>query len=101
VFDRAAEQGLFGQLALHSHTSQFGQLRALAADDGRWLEERFRRVLEDDILSGRFASEWSADQVAGLDRLERLRAEAEASPLARAEAAVRGPRIDQGRVPRT
>ncbi len=90
VFERAAEQGLFGQLGLHSHTSQFGQLRALAADDGSWLQERFRRVLHDDILSGRFAREWSAEQAAGLDRLERLRAEAEASAFARAEAAVRG-----------
>ena len=89
VFERAAEQGLFGQLALHSHTSQFGQLRALAADDGAWLEERFRRVLHDDILSGRFAAEWSATQAAGADRLERLRAQAETSPLARAEASVR------------
>jgi ketol-acid reductoisomerase len=91
VFERAAEQGLFGQLGLHSHTSQFGQLRALAADDGAWLEERFRQVLQGDILSGRFAREWSAEQAAGLDRLERLRAEAEASPFARAEAAVRKP----------
>jgi ketol-acid reductoisomerase len=89
VFDRAGDQGLFGQLGLHSRTSQFGQLRALAADDGSGLEERFRRVLHDDILSGRFAGEWSTVKAAGQDRLERLRAEAEASALARAEAAVR------------
>jgi ketol-acid reductoisomerase len=102
VFERAAEQGLFGQLGLHSHTSQFGQLRALAADDGAWLEERFRRVLHDDILSGRFAREWSAEQAAGADRLERLRADAEASPLGRADRAVRAPGPgDQGRAPRT
>jgi ketol-acid reductoisomerase len=92
VFDRAGDQGLFGQLGLHSHTSQFGQLRALAADDGTWLEERFRQVLHDDILSGRFATEWSTVQARGEDRLERLRAAAEASALARAEAAVRGRR---------
>jgi ketol-acid reductoisomerase len=91
VFERIAEQGLFGQLPLHSHTSQFGQLRALAADDGRWLAERFRSVLHDAILSGRFASEWSAEQEAGLAHLERLRAEAEASPIAQAEARVAKP----------
>src|SRR5438034_207898 len=34
VFDRIAEQGLFGQLTLHSHTSQYGQLRALIAERG-------------------------------------------------------------------
>ncbi len=46
-------------------------------------------MLQEDILSGRFAREWSAEQAEGQDRLERLRAQAEASPLARAEAAVR------------
>src|SRR5436189_299695 len=48
VFDRIADQGLFGQLTLHSHTSQYGQLRASLADDGSWLYEKFKRVLEDD-----------------------------------------------------
>jgi hypothetical protein len=41
------------------HTSQYGQLRALLADNGFWLYEKFKRVLEDDILSGLFAKEWS------------------------------------------
>jgi len=89
VFDRIAEQGLFGQLPLHSHTSQYGQLRALAADDGASLRERFERVLEDDILSGRFAREWSDVQAKGQERLEQLRAEALKSSIARAEAKVR------------
>jgi ketol-acid reductoisomerase len=89
VFERIAEQGLFGQLTLHSHTSQYGQLRASLADDGSWLYERFRRVLEDDILSGRFAREWSDVQAKGLERLEQMRAEALGSELARAEASVR------------
>ena len=89
VFDRIAEQGLFGQLPLHSHTSQYGQLCALAADDGASLRERFERVLEDDILSGRFAKEWSDVQAKGQERLEQLRAEALKSSIARAEAGVR------------
>lgn len=90
IFERAAEQGLFGQLTLHSHTSQYGQLRALAADDGALVRERFRHVLENDILSGRFAREWSNVQAKGQERLEQLRAEALASPIARAEAGVMG-----------
>jgi ketol-acid reductoisomerase len=90
VFERIAEQGLFGQLTLHSHTSQFGQLRASLADDGSWLYERFKHVLNDDILSGRFAREWSDVQAKGLEHLEQMRAEALASDLARAEANVRG-----------
>jgi len=90
VFERIAEKGLFEQLSLHSHTSQYGQLRALFADDGSWLYERFRRVLHDDILSGRFAREWSDVQAKGAERLEQMRAEALASEMARAEARVRG-----------
>lgn len=90
VFERIAEQGLFEQLSLHSHTSQYGQLRVLLADDSSGLYERFRRVLHDDILSGRFAREWSDVQAKGAERLEQLRAEALASEMARAEAHVRG-----------
>src|SRR5436305_2365798 len=89
VFDRIAEQGLFGQLTLHSHTSQYGQLRALLADGGSWLYEKFKRVLEDDILSGRFAHEWSDVQAKGMEQLEQMRAEALASDLARADERVR------------
>jgi len=89
VFERIAEQGLFGQLTLHSHTSQFGQLRASLADDGSWLYERFKHVLQDDILSGRFAREWSDVQAKGLEHLEQMRAEALANSLAQAEAHVR------------
>ena len=89
VFERIAEQGLFEQLSLHSHTSQYGQLRALFADDGSWLYERFRHVLHDDILSGRFAREWSDIQAKGAEHLEQMRAEALASEMARAEARVR------------
>ncbi|HVB73825.1 MAG TPA: NAD(P)-binding domain-containing protein [Ktedonobacteraceae bacterium] len=88
VFERFAELGLFGQLPMHSHTSQYGQLRALLADNGDALRERFTRVLHDDILSGAFAREWSDVQAKGPDRLEQLRAEALASPIARAEAGI-------------
>ncbi len=89
VFERIADKGLFGQLPLHSHTSQYGQLRALAADDGAWLRERFRKVIQDDILSGRFAQEWSDVQAKGEVRLEQLRTEALKSAIAEAEERVR------------
>lgn len=89
VFERIADQGLFEQLTLHSHTSQYGQLRALLGDDGSWLYERFRKVLEDDILSGRFAQEWSDVQARGPEKLEEMRAEALRSPLAQADEQVR------------
>jgi ketol-acid reductoisomerase len=89
VFERIAELGLFEQLTLHSHTSQYGQLRALLADDGSWLYEKFKKVLEDDILSGRFANEWSDVQTNSLDHLEQMRAIALASDLAKADERVR------------
>ncbi len=88
VFERFADLGVFGQLPLHSHTSQYGQLRALLADNGTALREHFTHVLHDDILSGTFAREWSDVQASGSDRLEQLRAQALASPLAQAEAAI-------------
>lgn len=88
VFERFADMGVFGQLPLHSHTSQYGQLRALLADNGAALRERFTHVLHDDILSGAFAREWSNVQAGGSERLEQLRTEALASPLAQAEAEI-------------
>lgn len=91
VFERFADMGIFGQLPLHSHTSQYGQLRALAASDGTALRERFTHVLHNDILSGSFAHEWSNVQAQGLERLEQLRAAALASPIAQAEASIKKP----------
>ena len=89
VLVRIAQLGLFEQLPLHSHTSQYGQLRALLAEDGSWLYEKFKRVLEDDILSGRFAREWSDVQAKGMEHLEQMRATALASDLAKADKKVR------------
>jgi ketol-acid reductoisomerase len=60
------------------------------ADDGALLRERFQHVLQDDILSGRFAREWSDVQAKGLERLEQLRAKALESPIAQAETRVMG-----------
>ena len=88
VFERFADLGIFGQLPLHSHTSQYGQLRALLADNGAALRERFSHILHVDILSGAFAQEWSDVQTNGQERLEQLRAAALTSPLARAEASL-------------
>lgn len=87
VFDHVARDGLFGQLGLHSRTSQYGQLRALAALDDAAQRDRFTAVLHDDILSGAFAREWSRPEAG--ERLDALRRAADASPIAAAEAAVR------------
>ncbi|MDF2979008.1 MAG: IlvN- protein [Actinomycetospora sp.] len=88
VFAHMARDGLFGQLGLHSRTSQYGQLRALAAlDEGGELAQRFSRVMHEDILSGAFAREWSRPEAG--ERLDAMRREADATPLAVAEGEVR------------
>jgi len=88
VFAHVARDGLFGQLGLHSRTSQYGQLRALEALDGQGEPAgRFARVMHDDILSGAFAQEWSRPEAG--ERLDALRREAAASRIAAAEAEVR------------
>ncbi len=91
VFERIAQRGLFGQLPLHSRTSQYGQLRGVLAGADPALHERFRRVLRDDILSGAFAREWSALESADPDPLVELLRRAGEQPVARAEARLRGP----------
>jgi ketol-acid reductoisomerase len=85
VFSRAAEEGLLNQLTLHSPTSQYGQLRALLRADPTELRERFSQVLHSDILSGRFAAEWSA---AAADTVGRMTKQAAEHPLSTAEASV-------------
>ncbi|MBV9228127.1 MAG: NAD(P)-binding domain-containing protein [Chloroflexi bacterium] len=85
IFKLVGERGLFGQLPFHSHTSQYGQLRGMLADDGEWARQKIKRVLEDSILSGNFAREWSDVQAKGLEKLEQLRSEALSSPVAQAE----------------
>src|SRR5260370_40374296 len=89
VLERMDDQGVCGHLAPHAHRSQYGQLRAAAEDNGTWLRDRFKHVL-DDILSGSFAREWSDVQSKGEERLEQMRAEALTSPFAQAEKRVLG-----------
>jgi ketol-acid reductoisomerase len=91
IFDRVARLGLLGQLSTHSRTSQYGQLRGLArsADLVRTLKQRFVTVLEDDILSGAFAREWSQHDADGEAAIAALRELAAAHPLVQAELRVR------------
>jgi ketol-acid reductoisomerase len=84
IFELVGEKGFFGQLPFHSGTSQYGQLRAVLADNGEWAQERIKHAL-DEILSGSFAREWSDVQAAGTARLEQLRAQVARSPMAQAE----------------
>lgn len=88
VFKQVATAGLFGQLPLHSQTSQYGQLRNLLRLDTTELADRFRRVLNDDILSGAFAGEWSSHAATAESTLADLTRRARRHPLATAEQTV-------------
>lgn len=71
VFSKAAEIGLWGQLRLHSHTSQYGQ----QTRGPRIVNERTDEILSeilDEIESGEFASEWSKEMGSGLTRFREL-----------------------------
>jgi len=78
------ELGLWPQLRLHSHTSQYGQQTR-----GRMLvTEETRKVLRgmvDDIRSGKFQREWTAVQAHGMKEFERLWEENLAHPITKAE----------------
>ncbi len=89
VMTAAAEVGLFEQLALHSQTSQYGQLRSLLMSDESALRARFAEVMRGSILSGTFALEWSSGSEGGPDRIAPLREQALAHPLVAAERKVR------------
>jgi ketol-acid reductoisomerase len=80
-----AEEGLFGQLPFHSHTSQYGQLTF----GPRYLDESWPELLReavDGIRDGSFAREWDAERRSGLPRFRSLLGEAAADPLVAHEA---------------
>jgi len=81
AFQRAADTGLMAQNEFHSHTSQYGSLtRSVRASDLD-LKPRLLATL-DDIRSGRFADEWTAEQQAGLPMFGQLKELARHYPLA-------------------
>ncbi|MGW4800331.1 NAD(P)-binding domain-containing protein [Nonomuraea sp. NPDC004297] len=94
IFGRAATDGLFAQLNLHSRTSQYAHLRGFAALPTDQLRRHFTDVLDTEILAGAFAREWShADD----DPLDTLRATSRPLPLAGAERRVRHRLTTQGK----
>lgn len=91
VLERAAQMGLVEQLATHSRTSQFGQLRGLSRSGElvATMKQAFTSVLRDDILSGAFAREWSQHSADSESVIADLRAQASEHPLLRAEQRLR------------
>jgi ketol-acid reductoisomerase len=60
----AMEMGLWGQLKLHSTTSQYGHQTRGAKAASEESKKALKEIL-DDIESGRFAREWKTDQMTG------------------------------------
>lgn len=69
MYAAARDLGLWGQLRLHSRTSQYGQqVTSRNFLDMDAIRSRFRRVIQH-VRSGDFAREWRAEYEAGLPNL--------------------------------
>lgn len=68
--------GLWGQIILHSRTSQYGQeVTSLLSSEEEMMERnRLRRVIEH-IRDGEFAKEWLEEQQAGFPNFDQVRKE--------------------------
>jgi ketol-acid reductoisomerase len=84
VCNKAVEMGIFKQMNLHSHTSQYGQLTRTP----RFVNASILRILKKnlkEIESGAFSQEWAAEQKAGLPVFNKLKKEVLKSELAQWE----------------
>ena len=89
VFREMARVGFFKQARLHSQTSQYGTLsRATAIPFARDISELMDKALAA-IRDGRFDAEWRSEQAAGYPVFKKLRAQAEAHPINKAEEEMR------------
>ena len=79
-----ASLGVWSQLKLHSHTSQFGQLTHGPQFIGADSEALMRKAI-DEIRDGTFAKRWAAEQAAGSPVYQKLLGERLSSPIATAE----------------
>jgi ketol-acid reductoisomerase len=79
-----ANLGLWNQLKLHSHTSQFGQLTHGEQFVGAEAEALMRKAIAE-IRDGTFAKRWRDEQAVGSPVFQKLLADALASTTAGAE----------------
>ncbi|HWQ28981.1 MAG TPA: NAD(P)-binding domain-containing protein [Dehalococcoidia bacterium] len=71
TFQAMADVGFFEQSQLHSRTSQFGGLMRSLALDREPIRQHLLRIIEE-VRSGVFALQWSAEREAGYENFERL-----------------------------
>jgi ketol-acid reductoisomerase len=85
---KMAELGIIEQAALHSRTSQYGSM----SRGMRYILPELRARMEtglEEIRSGAFAREWTAEQEAGIPTLQALREAARGLPLHQLEQELR------------
>lgn len=80
VFNAMVEKGFIRQMDLHSRTSQYGTMTRRPRFATAELKAKMRDVLEE-IRSGQFAREWTAEQRAGLSLFRSLKEQALKHPL--------------------
>jgi len=84
MMEKMAEIGLFKQLPLHSHTSQYGQLTRSELVDKKYIRE-FIKEQYNKIKQGLFAREWKIEQACGLPVFKKLLDEALNCEISKAE----------------
>jgi ketol-acid reductoisomerase len=84
IFDAVAKIGLFGQMGLHSQTSQYGQMSRGEVVIPEGVRDLFRARLKE-IQQGQFAREWEMERLLGYPVFKKLRAGALAHPINAAE----------------
>ena len=85
IFGLMAKHGFFKQMAHHSTTSQYGTLSRAPLVLNDEVRARMRDSLVNDIKGGAFAREWSDEQAGGSKDLQKLKEQAFASAMAKAE----------------
>src|SRR5574341_366893 len=85
IYAAARDQRLWGQLPLHSRTSQYGQqVTSLKFLDMNAVRDQLRQVVKH-IRSGEFAEEWHNEQEAGFPNLIKVTNENLKHPMQVAE----------------
>ena len=84
MFEKFADMGLYRQMPLHSHTSQYGQLTRSEVLDKSFIRKTLVDAYEY-IEKGEFAREWKEEQEKGLPEFKRLTEQALNSDISRLE----------------
>ncbi|MCC6681278.1 MAG: ketol-acid reductoisomerase [Phycisphaeraceae bacterium] len=87
VFKACAQLGFVKQLALHSHTAQYGELSHADKILPLTVRERMVEILKR-IRNGEFAKEWTKEQKDGMPHFKALLEEARGHPINQAEAEI-------------